>query len=224
MIYNDKERALTDPQTAPRESVIYRGTATQGDLRENLALKSDGTITVTTRMRKRPVKIVRVVAVVLLGLAGAALLLTRITGHTPSLLLGGEGLMATLSSGLAAVGAAIYLLNRLYFTYRHFEAPSSIDQRSLETLDGLKHARSDVTRFLLDVAFASVRLERAEGAVTTARERARIAGSSERLDQVAERAEEELSQAREMKRRALARLVEFTADKEESDRGQWEKF
>ena len=131
--------------------------------------------------------------------------------------------MATLS-GLAAVGAAIYLLNRLYFKYRHFEAPSSIDQRSLETLDGLKRTRSDVTRFLLDVAFASVRLERAEGAVTTARERARIAGSSERLDQVAERAGEELSQAREMKKRALARLVEFTADEEESDRGQWEKF
>lgn len=214
---------MTDPQTAPRERVIYRGTATQGDLRENLALKSDGTITVATRMRKRPVRPVRVVAVVLLGLAGAALLLTRITGHTPSLLLGGGGLMATLS-GLAAVGAAIYLLNRLYFKYRHFEAPSSIDQRSLETLDGLKRTRSDVTRFLLDVAFASVRLERAEGAVTTARERARIAGSSERLDQVAERAEEELSQAREMKKQALARLVEFTADEEESDRGQWEKF
>lgn len=215
---------MTDPQTAPQERVIYRGTATQGDLREDLALKSDGTITVATRMRKRPVRPVRVVAVVLLGLAGAALLLARITGHTPSLLLGGGGLMATLSSGLAAVGAAIYLLNRLYFKYRHFEAPSSIDQRSLETLDGLKRTRSDVTRFLLDVAFASVRLERAEGAVTTAQERARIAGSSERLDQVAERAEEELSQAREMKKRALARLVEFTADEEESDRGQWEKF
>lgn len=215
---------MTDPQTAPQERVIYRGTATQGDLREDLALKSDGTITVATRMRKRPVRPVRVVAVVLLGLAGAALLLARITGHTPSLLLGGGGLMATLSSGLAAVGAAIYLLNRLYFKYRHFEASSSIDQRSLETLDGLKRTRSDVTRFLLDVAFASVRLERAEGAVTTARERVRIAGSSERLDQVAERAEEELSQAREMKKQALARLVEFTADEEESDRGQWEKF
>lgn len=214
---------MTAPQAAPRERVIYRGTATQGDLRESLALKSDGTITVTTRMRKRPVRTVRVVAVVLLGLAGAALLLTRITGHTPSLLLGGGGLVAILS-GLAAVGAAIYLLNHLYFRYRHFEAPSSIDQRSLETLDGLKHARPDVTRFLLDVAFASVRLERAEGAVATARERARIAGSSERLDQVAEGAEEELSQARAMKKRALARLVEFTADEEESDRGQWEKF
>lgn len=214
---------MSTAQTDPREKTVYRGSATQGDLREDLTLKGDGTVTVATRMRKRPVSTVRVVAAEALGIAGVVFLLLIVTGLAPDIFLGGGVFLASLS-GLAAIGAAIYALNRLYFKYRRFDAHSSIDQGSLETLEGLKHSRSDVTRFLLDVAFASVRLERAGEAVKTARERARIAGSSERLDQVAERAEGELSQAQAMKKGALARLVEFTAEEEESARGKWEKF
>lgn len=213
---------MSAPQTTPREQIAYRGTYTQGDLRESLTLKADGFITVDTRTRRRPVSTPRVVAASVLALAGLVFLLLVTFDLAPAFVTGGGVFLASVS-GLFAVGAGVYALTRLYFTRRRFEAHSSIDQGSLATLRGLKRERSDVTRFLLDVAFASVRLERAESVAATAQERARIAESSERLAQVATRAEEELVQARAMKRSALARLVEFTAAEEESERGR-EKF
>lgn len=214
---------MSTPQADSREKIIYRGSLTQGDLREDLHLKEHGDIVVATRMRRRPVSTVRVVAASLLGLAGAVLLLLVASGNAPSIFLGG-GVVIAVASSLAAVGTAIYALNHLFFKRRRFEAHSSIDQESLATLADLKRTRSDVTRFLLDVAFASVRLERAVSAVETARERARITDSSERLGKVAQRAEEELSQAQAMEKTMLSRLVEFVAEEEETTRGRWEKF
>lgn len=207
----------------PGAQAIYRGTVSEGDLREDLTLMGDGHIGVSTRMRRRPVSAVRVVAAGTLALAGAVLSLLIALDIAPSIFLGG-GFFFAFISGLAAMGAGIYALNRLYFKRRRFEARSSLDKTTLATIRRLKQSRSDVTRFLLDVAFASVRLERAEQAVATARERVRIAGSSERLDQVAERADEELPQAQAMKKAALARLVGFATEEEESAQGQWEKF
>lgn len=213
---------MSTPQTPPREQIAYRGTFTQGDLRESLTLKADGFITVGTRTRRRPVSTPRVVAASVLALVGLVFFLLVVFDLAPSAMTGGGVLIATVSS-LTAVGAGLYMLNLLYFTRRRFEAQSSIDQGSLATLRALRRERSDVTRFLLDVAFASVRLERAREGVVTAQERARIADSSERLEQVATRAKEELAQAQAMERTALARLVEFTADEEEQKRGR-EKF
>lgn len=210
-------------QVNPEDKIAYLGSATQGDLKESVTLTRGGVVTVTTRVRNRPAVTSRVTAAVVLGTAGLALLLLLATGLTPSILLGGGALLAG-ASGVAAVGVSIYALNRLCFTRRTFEAQSSIDRGSLATLEGLRRGRSDVTHLLLDVAFTSVRLERAEVAAETARERAGIAGSSERLGQVAEKAEEELVQAQAAKKDALTRLVEFTTEEDESARSREGKF
>lgn len=205
----------------PGEQVVYQGTAAKGDLSESMLLMGDGVIVVTARTRKRPVSTVRVVAASALGLVGAVLALLIAFDLAPAIFLGGGFFLAFLA-GVAAVGASVYALDRLLLKRQRFEVQTPIDGESLATLRRIKRSRPDVTRLLLDVAFASVRQERATQALGTARERSRIAGSKERIEQEAARAEEEHSRAQAQAWDVMGRLLDYVAGEEASRRAEGE--
>lgn len=213
---------MSQPNTrAPGEQIAYQGIVSKGDLSESMTLRGDGVIAVTARTRKRPVSAVRVVAASALGLAGAVLALLIAFDLAPSIFLGGGFFLAFLS-GVAAVGVSVYALDRLLLKRQRFEVRTPIDGESLATLRRIKRSRPDVTRLLLDVAFASVRQERAAQALETARERSRIAGSKERIEQEAARAEEEHSRAQAQAWDVMGRLLDYVAGEEASRKGEGE--
>lgn len=196
-----------------KERAAYQGTLAAIDIRESVTLDLRGQLHIHTRARNYRPETVPATAAMIIGLLGVIIVNLIAFDLLPPDLIGGSG-MIWFIVGMGLMGAALFPLMKLLYRTERFTLTSPIDHQTIHTLTQLKGQNAQVTRDLLDIAYASRKHSQAIGELETAQQRIELAGPTEALASEVARASSAADEALGERSESLGRLIEFASARE----------